>query len=187
MYTTRMKRFLRAAAAAVTRTRTVTCYSSFLWRRSATSDFFLFSSPTTTTKSSAAMVRNVVAHTIGSQRQQSTNMNPAESIPATEANSNKDMVPELDEFTRKIANRLLSGDRSALSKAITIVESKRYEDHLRAQALLFYVTSQCKEQRSNTDANSNRYDPSVDRESFRIGISGPPGAGNYHIHIHIHK
>jgi putative protein kinase ArgK-like GTPase of G3E family len=68
--------------------------------------------------------------------------------------------------------------------AITIVESKRYEDHLRAQALLSYVTSQSKKQRSSSDTDIDRYNPSLDRESFRIGISGPPGAGNYHTFIY---
>jgi LAO/AO transport system kinase len=169
-----MKRFLRTAT-------TVAYCSSFLWRRSATFAS-LFSITTITTLSSSASTMTDITPRIRFQRQQSTNLNTAESIPTTEPNNNnnnnnKNMVPELDEFTKKIANRLLSGDRSALSKAITIVESKRYEDHLRAQALLSYVTSQFKKQRSSSDADSDRYNPSLDRESFRIGISGPPGAG----------
>lgn len=71
------------------------------------------------------------------------------------------VVSEMTDFTRRIANRLVEGDRSALSKAITLIESKRYEDHVQSQALLAYLMKERKKE----------------KESFRIGISGPPGAG----------
>src|SRR3989338_2327058 len=70
--------------------------------------------------------------------------------------------PEIDENTMRLGDRLLNGDRGALSKAITLVESKLYNHHLAAQQLLFYIAS--KKKVKETD-------------SFRIGVSGPPGVG----------
>jgi LAO/AO transport system kinase len=70
--------------------------------------------------------------------------------------------PEIDENNMRLGDRLLNGDRSALSKAITLVESKLYNHHISAQQLLFYIAS--KKKVKETD-------------SFRIGVSGPPGVG----------
>lgn len=60
-----------------------------------------------------------------------------------------------------IAERLVQGDRAALSKAITLIESKLERHHADAQYLLSEV---------------QRTSPSVNK-SFKIGISGAPGVG----------
>ena len=63
---------------------------------------------------------------------------------------------------KQFADRLLKGDRSALSRAITLVESKLPRDHAEAQELLTQIQTSTS---------------SVNHFSYRIGVSGPPGAG----------
>ncbi len=65
-----------------------------------------------------------------------------------------DKFSDIDKWLESIAE----GDRQALSKAITLVESKKQEDRRRAHFLL-----------------SRLYFKS--KPSLRIGITGPPGAG----------
>lgn len=63
-----------------------------------------------------------------------------------------------DEDTRELANQLVHGNRRALSRAITLVESSRSDHRDRAAKLLDIVLP-----RTGT--------------AVRLGISGPPGAG----------
>ncbi|HVZ35571.1 MAG TPA: methylmalonyl Co-A mutase-associated GTPase MeaB, partial [Polyangiaceae bacterium] len=58
----------------------------------------------------------------------------------------------------ELAGQLLSGDRRALARAITLVESNRHDDAPRAVALLRAVSSH-------------------GRRGLRLGISGAPGVG----------
>jgi LAO/AO transport system kinase len=69
---------------------------------------------------------------------------------------------DIDPNNKRLADRLLQGDRGALSKAITLVESKLYNHHMQAQQLLAYIAA-------------NRQDK--DTDTFRVGVSGPPGVG----------
>ena len=63
-------------------------------------------------------------------------------------------MTDLDAF----ASRILSGDRRALARAITLVESTRAEDRPQAAALLDLLAKE-------------------KREALRIGLSGTPGVG----------
>eukprot|EP01080_Neovahlkampfia_damariscottae_P009991 gene9991-2310_t len=65
---------------------------------------------------------------------------------------------QINPLTLKICERLEKGETSALSKAITIIESTRESDYEQAQYILNFI----KEKKSN---------------SIRIGITGSPGAG----------
>jgi len=60
----------------------------------------------------------------------------------------------------ELAERLRRGDRAALGRAITLVESRRHDHRLRAQELLQALP-----------------DPAPGAEATRVGISGPPGVG----------
>ena len=68
----------------------------------------------------------------------------------------------------RIADGVLAGNRRDLSRAITLVESTNPAHYLEAQYLLSYLF-----QKRNQSLHSNHDSPS----SFRIGITGPPGAG----------
>jgi LAO/AO transport system kinase len=57
----------------------------------------------------------------------------------------------------ELARALVAGDRSALSRAITLIESSRAEDNTARRGLLALV--------------------GVERKSFVIGVTGTPGAG----------
>ena len=63
--------------------------------------------------------------------------------------------------TRELALRLLNRERSALARAITLIESQRLEHHNQAQRLLDHVV--------NARQGSS--------QGLRLGIAGPPGAG----------
>lgn len=64
-------------------------------------------------------------------------------------------MPDID--IADIANRIRAGERRALARAITLVESRKPEDRARATRLLESVGTA--------------------RESLRIGLSGTPGVG----------
>ena len=61
-----------------------------------------------------------------------------------------------------LVDGLIDGNRAALSRAITLIESTRPSHHEDALALLASAHHRCR---------------AAERESFRIGIAGPPGAG----------
>ncbi len=63
-----------------------------------------------------------------------------------------------DDPTRRWATRIRAGERGALARAITLIESLRPEDRAHAEALL--------------DALAPH-----DAASWRIGVTGPPGVG----------
>ncbi len=62
----------------------------------------------------------------------------------------------------ELADRILTGDRRALARAITLVESRREDHRAQATALLDRLRAQVKRSR---------------REALRIGLSGTPGVG----------
>ena len=61
-------------------------------------------------------------------------------------------------MTGKLADELIAGDRRALARAVTLVESTREEDRRAAEALVEELLP-------------------CTGKGVRIGVSGPPGAG----------
>ena len=70
-------------------------------------------------------------------------------------------LSEISPATLNLAKGLLAGQRVALSRAITLIESTNPEHEKQAENLLDYVLK--------NRANEKR--------AFRIGITGPPGSG----------
>ena len=68
---------------------------------------------------------------------------------------------DLEPVTREMYNNLLKGNRAALAKSITLVESTLPANISESRKLMTLVTQHAREQ----------------PKAFRIGLSGPPGAG----------
>ncbi|KAE9109186.1 Methylmalonic aciduria type A [Phytophthora fragariae] len=77
---------------------------------------------------------------------------------------------EMRPMTRRLADGVLQGNRTALSRSITLVESTLKSDEEQAELLLDSVLAQ---RRSLKPAHVD----SAGLTSFRLGIAGPPGAG----------
>jgi hypothetical protein len=74
-----------------------------------------------------------------------------------------------------LGQRILRGDRRALSKGITLVESTRRDHQQESEALLMHVlTAGAPRLQSPPQSSASRF-PLL--PSIRIGISGPPGTG----------
>ena len=75
--------------------------------------------------------------------------------------------------TKQLADSILTNhsnnSRLALSRAITLIESKSYKHQIQAELLLNYLINH------KNNQNINGVDAS--RDCFRIGWAGPPGAG----------
>eukprot|EP00850_Spirogloea_muscicola_P005157 SM000023S07613 [mRNA] locus=s23:502880:505391:+ [translate_table: standard] len=71
--------------------------------------------------------------------------------------------PELTSSTQALADGLLAGHHSFLSRAITLCESQRSDHRAQAAALLQHVVSASPLLR--------------ERPMFRVGVTGPPGIG----------
>jgi LAO/AO transport system kinase len=74
------------------------------------------------------------------------------------------MVPQR---VKDILRGVVAGDRAKLAQAITLVESKHPSKHHQAQWLLSKVLSH----------HNHQVQQGHVRPSFRLGVSGPPGAG----------
>ncbi|KAJ3197054.1 hypothetical protein HK101_006236, partial [Irineochytrium annulatum] len=70
-----------------------------------------------------------------------------------------------------LVTRLLQGDRAALSKSITLIESTRSDHRRQAEQLLSTVLAH-----SRSPANRPTFRDGF-RDTFRIGLSGAPGVG----------
>ena len=83
---------------------------------------------------------------------------------------------EMTEKTKKLADGILDWNRRALSRAITLVESRKPEHNRQAELLLDYVLEQRRVAETN---NSNKTFGKKGNalDTFRLGIAGPPGAG----------
>ncbi|ETI51742.1 LAO/AO transport system ATPase, variant 5 [Phytophthora nicotianae CJ01A1] len=77
---------------------------------------------------------------------------------------------EMRPMTQRLVEGVLQGNRTALSRSITLVESTLKSDEEQAELLLDSVLTQ---RRSLRPAH---VDP-PELTSFRLGIAGPPGAG----------
>lgn len=73
-----------------------------------------------------------------------------------------------DKYATELSDALLAGERWALARAITLVEATNKKGRRRAQVLLRRVLGHLREEQLR-----NKGVPS----SFRIGLTGPPGAG----------
>ncbi len=82
--------------------------------------------------------------------------------PAAKQNLAQITPDDLQPSTRHLYDNLLKGNRAALAKSITLVESSLEENVLEARKLMTLVTQHARNERLKT---------------FRIGLSGPPGAG----------
>uniref|UniRef100_H3GW23 AAA+ ATPase domain-containing protein n=1 Tax=Phytophthora ramorum TaxID=164328 RepID=H3GW23_PHYRM len=77
---------------------------------------------------------------------------------------------EMQPKTQRLADGVLDGNRTALSRSITLVESTLKSDEEQAELLLDSVLAQ---RRSLKPTHVD----SAGLTSFRLGIAGPPGAG----------
>jgi len=75
---------------------------------------------------------------------------------------------EMSPRTLELAQGLVKGDRVALSRSITLIESLKEEHYLQAQYLLEYVLKH-RQEKVREGAEKT--------QTFRLGIAGPPGAG----------
>lgn len=74
---------------------------------------------------------------------------------------NAELLVDLSASDRELGDLIVSGDRYALSRGITLVESRKLEDRSRCSKLLTYVLQQ-----------SNNKPRSSDRLAYKIGITG---------------
>jgi LAO/AO transport system kinase len=74
---------------------------------------------------------------------------------------------------QNLAQAIRAGNRMALSKALTLIESSKPEHEKLALECLHYLQTSLKNDNSPPTAPS----VALDYQDYRIGISGPPGAG----------
>jgi len=79
--------------------------------------------------------------------------------------SNRDLTPNQSDRVNRLLNGILEGNRASLSQSITLVESKNQNKRQMAKAILHQLLQ------------SNSKEIESDPRSYRIGLSGPPGAG----------
>merc|ERR1712137_593640 len=78
--------------------------------------------------------------------------------------SNGNLTPNQSDRVTRLLNGILEGNRASLSQSITLVESKNHNKRQMAKAILHQLLQ--------SHSNEIEIDP-----SYRIGLSGPPGAG----------
>ena len=74
----------------------------------------------------------------------------------------------------RMTTALVGGDRLALSRAITLVESANEQHYSLAQDLLADALDKI---HSQQDANTKGTPQDLATRTIRLGIAGPPGAG----------
>jgi len=74
----------------------------------------------------------------------------------------------LNENTKKIFNGIVNGERAALARGITLVESTNKHNGAQSRILVNKIIAHCKQKAAREGKQSL---------AFRIGLSGPPGAG----------
>jgi len=70
--------------------------------------------------------------------------------------------------TKKIFNGIVNGERAALARGITLVESTNKQNGIQSRILVNKIIAHCKQKAVQEGKHSL---------AFRIGLSGPPGAG----------
>ncbi|CAD5120432.1 DgyrCDS9001 [Dimorphilus gyrociliatus] len=92
-----------------------------------------------------------------------------------------EMISKEDETVQKTFHGLIKGERSSLAKSITMCESVHPKKKAQAQVLLAEVLEYNKKKGRKRNAKSNALPmtkhASLKHGTFRIGLSGPPGAG----------
>ena len=94
----------------------------------------------------------------------------------------------MTEKTTQLADGILSQNRRALSRAITLVESRKPEHNKQAELLIDYVLEKRRAAaaasvKNDKENNNNNNDDNIKAnqkrmlDTFRLGIAGPPGAG----------
>ena len=85
------------------------------------------------------------------------------------------------EGVNNLFNRLVKGDRGALAKCITLVESTRTDHHLQSSHLIQLCLSRHQLEQSthlnNLNGEENNFRGRVLKPALRIGVSGAPGVG----------
>ncbi|DBA00896.1 TPA: hypothetical protein N0F65_006096 [Lagenidium giganteum] len=76
--------------------------------------------------------------------------------------------------TQRLVDGILAGNRTALSRAITLVESTLKRDEAQAELLLDTVLTKRREAHALDKQTSSEF---KGLPTFRLGIAGPPGAG----------
>ena len=101
------------------------------------------------------------------------------------SNISKYSISNTTNSSNILADQLLKNSRIALSKSITLVESTRIDHQNQAALLLMNVLDKDKNNINKDNINDNNRTEEVKEffkntnglKSFRLGISGPPGAG----------
>jgi len=75
---------------------------------------------------------------------------------------------QMSEGTERLFRGLIEGERACLARSITLVETTNKKKALEARLLVERVTDHCRQKAASLDKHTL---------SFRIGLSGPPGAG----------
>ena len=86
------------------------------------------------------------------------------------------MSIDLTADDRALADRILAGDRYALSRGITLVESTKAGDRDRCSQMLMYLLQQQKDRRSGEWSQRQK-----DRHVYKIGITGMCIVMSYHV------
>eukprot|EP01027_Heterolobosea_sp_BB2_P014153 GEZU01020367.1.p1 GENE.GEZU01020367.1~~GEZU01020367.1.p1 ORF type:complete len:508 (-),score=84.08 GEZU01020367.1:93-1616(-) len=120
----------------------------------------------------------------------STTLTSASAAAATAADTyTSASVQPMTPQTKELADHLLKGERFALAKSISLVESSLYKHQVQAQHLITYVlnsTALPQPEGSNEPVQhqalclteqQKKFHEGFKTKTFRIGISGPPGAG----------
>lgn len=81
--------------------------------------------------------------------------------------------------TKALADGILNQNRRALSRAITLVESRKPEHNKQAEMLIDYVLEKRRAAATKESDNNDISNISKNKmlNTFRLGIAGPPGAG----------
>ncbi|PRW61519.1 Methylmalonic aciduria type A mitochondrial [Chlorella sorokiniana] len=88
-------------------------------------------------------------------------------------------MPSLKQFAAidELAEGILAGCRLSLSRGITLAESSRLDHQLQAAKLLRELQRRVAERRAASVAAAAAAAQLPGPEPFRVGVSGPPGAG----------
>jgi len=78
---------------------------------------------------------------------------------------------DLDEKTNNLFRDICSGNRAALARGITLVESSNKVAALQSRILVNKLITHCKQRTAESEDGHRK------SLAFRIGLSGPPGAG----------
>jgi LAO/AO transport system kinase len=85
--------------------------------------------------------------------------------------------PSLSPKNINLAEGLLRGDRSCLSRAITLIESSLPDHQIQADLLLSHLATHYEETQKTQNLSLQLNKRFQNGKTFRLGIAGPPGGG----------